>query len=164
MKKHWSSVCAMKEMHWSFVEGTSPIIQVRLVLPIVLLGCGDVSSRLLRHIVVCRPLYANQGVAIWVVSVIDNSSLLVADDFHSSSRDDALLTDLCTAKSSGRPYLPCLLETPHCKVMDVLMCNFRAMSAIQQGHSWENNWASPSDPKTFPFILLGNKIDVDGGF
>jgi len=23
--------------------------------------------------------------------------------------------------------------------------------------------ASPSDPKTFPFILLGNKIDVDGG-
>ncbi|KAJ6412449.1 hypothetical protein OIU84_005492 [Salix udensis] len=23
--------------------------------------------------------------------------------------------------------------------------------------------ASPSDPKTFPFILLGNKIDIDGG-
>uniref|UniRef100_A0A0E0C700 Ras-related protein Rab7 n=1 Tax=Oryza meridionalis TaxID=40149 RepID=A0A0E0C700_9ORYZ len=23
--------------------------------------------------------------------------------------------------------------------------------------------SGPSDPKTFPFILLGNKIDVDGG-
>lgn len=23
--------------------------------------------------------------------------------------------------------------------------------------------ASPSDPKNFPFILLGNKIDIDGG-
>uniref|UniRef100_F6HJD3 Ras-related protein Rab7 n=1 Tax=Vitis vinifera TaxID=29760 RepID=F6HJD3_VITVI len=23
--------------------------------------------------------------------------------------------------------------------------------------------ANPSDPKTFPFILLGNKIDIDGG-
>ncbi|KAJ1689422.1 hypothetical protein LUZ63_013577 [Rhynchospora breviuscula] len=25
------------------------------------------------------------------------------------------------------------------------------------------NQASPSDPKNFPFILLGNKIDIDGG-
>jgi hypothetical protein len=23
--------------------------------------------------------------------------------------------------------------------------------------------ASPSDPENFPFIVLGNKIDVDGG-
>jgi Ras-related protein Rab-7A len=23
--------------------------------------------------------------------------------------------------------------------------------------------ATPSDPRTFPFILLGNKIDIDGG-
>lgn len=23
--------------------------------------------------------------------------------------------------------------------------------------------ANPADPRTFPFILLGNKIDVDGG-
>ena len=23
--------------------------------------------------------------------------------------------------------------------------------------------ASPTDPKTFPFILLGNKVDIDGG-
>lgn len=23
--------------------------------------------------------------------------------------------------------------------------------------------ANPPDPKTFPFILLGNKIDIDGG-
>ncbi|KAL5975481.1 hypothetical protein ACLOJK_019803 [Asimina triloba] len=25
------------------------------------------------------------------------------------------------------------------------------------------SWARPPDPKTFPFILLGNKIDIDGG-
>ena len=23
--------------------------------------------------------------------------------------------------------------------------------------------ANPTDPRTFPFILLGNKIDIDGG-
>lgn len=23
--------------------------------------------------------------------------------------------------------------------------------------------ASPSDPENFPFVLLGNKVDVDGG-
>ncbi|AEE82785.1 RAB GTPase homolog G3A [Arabidopsis thaliana] len=28
---------------------------------------------------------------------------------------------------------------------------------------WTIAEASPSDPKTFPFIVLGNKIDVDGG-
>ncbi|KAG8047627.1 hypothetical protein GUJ93_ZPchr0008g11566 [Zizania palustris] len=76
---------------------------VRSVLPIVLLGCGEVGSHLLRHIVTCRPLYANQGVAIWVVGVTDSSSLLVADDFHSSGHDDTLLADLCIAKSSGAP-------------------------------------------------------------
>nr|VDD44660.1 unnamed protein product [Brassica oleracea] len=42
------------------------------------------------------------------------------------------------------------------------------------GHGWSgkdlNNWreefliqASPSDPENFPFVVIGNKIDVDGG-
>ena len=26
-----------------------------------------------------------------------------------------------------------------------------------------NVQASPSDPENFPFVVLGNKIDVDGG-
>ncbi|PWA73135.1 small GTPase superfamily, Ran GTPase, P-loop containing nucleoside triphosphate hydrolase [Artemisia annua] len=32
----------------------------------------------------------------------------------------------------------------------------------KQGSLGENN-ANPSDPSSFPFILLGNKIDIDGG-
>ncbi|XP_015698405.1 bifunctional aspartokinase/homoserine dehydrogenase 1 isoform X2 [Oryza brachyantha] len=75
---------------------------VRSVLPVVLLGCGGVGRHLLRHIVSCRPLHANQGVAIRVVGVADSSSLLVAD-LHSNGLDDALLTDLCAAKSAGSP-------------------------------------------------------------
>ncbi|XP_040384909.1 bifunctional aspartokinase/homoserine dehydrogenase-like [Oryza brachyantha] len=82
---------------------------VRSVLPVVFLGCGGVGRHLLRHIVSCRPLHANQGVAIQVVGVADSSSLLVADDLHSNGLDDALLTDLC-ASPQARPYLPCSLE------------------------------------------------------
>ena len=33
---------------------------VKSVLPVVLLGCGGVGRYLLRHIVSCRPLHANQ--------------------------------------------------------------------------------------------------------
>ncbi|XP_039823752.1 bifunctional aspartokinase/homoserine dehydrogenase 2, chloroplastic-like isoform X3 [Panicum virgatum] len=76
---------------------------VKSVLPVVLLGCGGVGRYLLRHIVSCRPLHANQGVAIRVVGVADSSSLLVADDVNSSGLDDALLTHLCAAKSAGSP-------------------------------------------------------------
>jgi hypothetical protein len=28
---------------------------------------------------------------------------------------------------------------------------------------WFDVQASPSDPENFPFVVLGNKIDVDGG-
>ena len=28
---------------------------------------------------------------------------------------------------------------------------------------WLNFQASPSDPEHFPFVVLGNKVDVDGG-
>lgn len=34
------------------------------------------------------------------------------------------------------------------------MCNWQYLVVMQ---------ANPPDPKTFPFILLGNKIDIDGG-
>ncbi|KAH0879358.1 hypothetical protein HID58_066752 [Brassica napus] len=45
---------------------------------------------------------------------------------------------------------------------------------LNMGHGWSgkdlNNWreefliqASPSDPENFPFVVIGNKIDVDGG-
>jgi hypothetical protein len=42
-------------------------------------------------------------VAIRVLGVADSSSLLVADDVHSSGLDDALLTHLCAAKAAGSP-------------------------------------------------------------
>ena len=37
------------------------------------------------------------------MGVADSSSLLVADDVRASGLDDALLTDLCAAKSAGSP-------------------------------------------------------------
>ncbi|XP_062201906.1 uncharacterized protein LOC133904419 [Phragmites australis] len=88
---------------------------MKSVLPVVLLGCGGVGRYLLRHIVSCRPLHANKGVAIRVVGVADSSSLLVADDIHSSGLDDALLSHLCTAKSAGSP-LSSLLGQGHCQL------------------------------------------------
>ncbi|CAM0950398.1 unnamed protein product [Alopecurus aequalis] len=91
--------------------------QASSVLPVVLLGCGGVGRHLLRHIVSCRPLHANQGVAIRVVGVADSSSLLVADDVRASGLDDALLTDLCAAKSAGSP-LSSLLARGHCQVFN----------------------------------------------
>ncbi|CAN6373929.1 unnamed protein product [Urochloa humidicola] len=88
---------------------------VKSVLPVVLLGCGGVGRYLLRHIVSCRPLHANQGVAIRVVGVADSSSLLIADDVHSSGLDDALLTHLCAAKAAGSP-LSSLLGQGQCQL------------------------------------------------
>ncbi|GJM88117.1 hypothetical protein PR202_ga04144 [Eleusine coracana subsp. coracana] len=88
---------------------------VKSVLPVVLLGCGGVGRHLLHHIVSCRPLHANQGVAVQVVGVGDSSSLLVADDVHSGGFDDALLTNICNAKSAGSP-LSSLLGQGHCQV------------------------------------------------
>ncbi|KAF2909288.1 hypothetical protein DAI22_11g015600 [Oryza sativa Japonica Group] len=90
---------------------------VRSVLPVVLLGCGGVGRHLLRHIVSCRPLHANQGVAIRVLGVADSSSLLVADDLHSNGFDDALLADLCAAKSAGSP-LSSLLARGQCQLFN----------------------------------------------
>ncbi|VAI30120.1 unnamed protein product [Triticum turgidum subsp. durum] len=94
-----------------------PQAQAMSVLPVVLLGCGGVGRHLLRHIVSCRPLHANQGVSIRVVGVADSSSLLVADDVRASGLDDALLNDLCSAKSAGSP-LSSLLARGHCQVFN----------------------------------------------
>uniref|UniRef100_J3N5P6 Uncharacterized protein n=1 Tax=Oryza brachyantha TaxID=4533 RepID=J3N5P6_ORYBR len=90
---------------------------VRSVLPVVFLGWGGGGPPPPRHIVSCRPLHANQGVAIQVVGVADSSSLLVADDLHSNGLDDALLTDLC-ASPQARPYLPCSLEVGQCQIFN----------------------------------------------
>ena len=58
-----------------------------------------------------------------MVGVADSSSLLVAEDVHSTGLDDALLTQLCAAKSAGsplssllgpKPRLPCLFPQPSC--------------------------------------------------
>jgi homoserine dehydrogenase len=43
-----------------------------------------------------------------VVGVADSSSLLFADDIHSSGLDDVLLTNICTAKSAGSPLFSLL--------------------------------------------------------
>ncbi|KAL9816859.1 Ras-related protein RABG3a [Arabidopsis thaliana] len=39
----------------------------------------------------------------------------------------------------------------------------RSFDNLETWHEEFLKQASPSDPKTFPFIVLGNKIDVDGG-
>uniref|UniRef100_A0ACD5W2N0 Uncharacterized protein n=1 Tax=Avena sativa TaxID=4498 RepID=A0ACD5W2N0_AVESA len=48
----------------------------------------------------------------------------------------------------------------------VLVYDVNVNKSFDTLNTWHDeflNQASPSDPKTFPFILLGNKIDVDGG-
>eukprot|EP00257_Ricinus_communis_P027119 XP_025014533.1 ras-related protein Rab7 isoform X2 [Ricinus communis] len=39
----------------------------------------------------------------------------------------------------------------------------RSFDALDNWHEEFLKQANPPDPKTFPFILLGNKIDIDGG-
>nr|GLL48031.1 ras-related protein Rab7 [Ipomoea trifida] len=39
----------------------------------------------------------------------------------------------------------------------------RSFDSLDNWHEEFLKQANPSDPKTFPFILLGNKIDIDGG-
>jgi hypothetical protein len=82
-------------------------------------------------------------VAIRVLGVADSSSLLVADDVHSSGLDDALLTHLCAAKAAGSPLSSLLGQGRYsimrfcslsltCRVIDAWMCNFRELSAVQE--------------------------------
>ncbi|KAJ0960006.1 hypothetical protein J5N97_001583 [Dioscorea zingiberensis] len=39
----------------------------------------------------------------------------------------------------------------------------KSFDTLDNWHEEFLNQASPTDPKTFPFILLGNKVDIDGG-
>ncbi|KAJ6920322.1 ras-related protein Rab7-like [Populus alba x Populus x berolinensis] len=48
----------------------------------------------------------------------------------------------------------------------VLVYDVNVMRSFDTLDNWHEEFlkqASPSDPKKFPFILLGNKIDIDGG-
>ncbi|MCD9645697.1 hypothetical protein HAX54_034823 [Datura stramonium] len=48
----------------------------------------------------------------------------------------------------------------------VLVYDVNVMRSFDNLDNWHEEFlkqASPPDPKTFPFILLGNKIDIDGG-
>ncbi|XP_021836006.1 ras-related protein Rab7A [Spinacia oleracea] len=48
----------------------------------------------------------------------------------------------------------------------VLTYDVNVMKSFENLNRWREEFllqASPSDPDNFPFILLGNKIDVDGG-
>ncbi|CAN1175718.1 Ras-related protein Rab7 [Linum perenne] len=48
----------------------------------------------------------------------------------------------------------------------VLVYDVNSMRSFDSLENWHDEFlkqANPADPKSFPFILLGNKIDVDGG-
>ncbi|CAJ2647443.1 unnamed protein product [Trifolium pratense] len=48
----------------------------------------------------------------------------------------------------------------------VLVYDVNVMKSFDTLENWHEEFlkqANPSDPKTFPFTLLGNKIDIDGG-
>uniref|UniRef100_A0A3Q7G6P9 Ras-related protein Rab7 n=1 Tax=Solanum lycopersicum TaxID=4081 RepID=A0A3Q7G6P9_SOLLC len=48
----------------------------------------------------------------------------------------------------------------------VLVYDVNVMRSFDNLDNWHEEFlkqANPPDPKTFPFILLGNKIDIDGG-
>ncbi|XP_019089943.1 PREDICTED: ras-related protein RABG3a-like isoform X2 [Camelina sativa] len=47
-----------------------------------------------------------------------------------------------------------------------LVYDVNVLKSFDNLETWHEEFlkqASPSDPKTFPFIVLGNKVDVDGG-
>ncbi|RDX81472.1 hypothetical protein CR513_37850 [Mucuna pruriens] len=48
----------------------------------------------------------------------------------------------------------------------VLVYDVNVMKSFDSLDNWHEEFlkqANPPDPRTFPFILLGNKIDIDGG-
>ncbi|PPD87475.1 hypothetical protein GOBAR_DD15586 [Gossypium barbadense] len=48
----------------------------------------------------------------------------------------------------------------------VLVYDVNVMKSFDTLDNWHDEFlkqANPADPRTFPFILLGNKIDIDGG-
>ncbi|KAG5547918.1 hypothetical protein RHGRI_013562 [Rhododendron griersonianum] len=48
----------------------------------------------------------------------------------------------------------------------VLVYDVNVMKSFENLNNWREEFliqASPSDPENFPFVVIGNKIDVDGG-
>nr|XP_043626227.1 ras-related protein Rab7-like [Erigeron canadensis] len=48
----------------------------------------------------------------------------------------------------------------------VLVYDVNVMKSFESLSNWRDEFliqASPSDPENFPFVVLGNKVDVDGG-
>ncbi|GMN37217.1 hypothetical protein TIFTF001_006644 [Ficus carica] len=48
----------------------------------------------------------------------------------------------------------------------VLVYDVNVMKSFENLNNWREEFliqASPSDPENFPFVVLGNKVDVDGG-
>jgi len=48
------------------------------------------------------------------------------------------------------------------KSISIKICDF-ILKLIHDDDLRKNLQASPSDPENFPFVVLGNKVDVDGG-
>ncbi|KMZ68263.1 Homoserine dehydrogenase [Zostera marina] len=69
-------------------------------IPVLLLGCGGVGQRLLDHIVSCRAIHSQQGLALSVVGVCDSRSMLLVDDLQNSEFSDVFLKEICKVKSS----------------------------------------------------------------
>ncbi|KAF8009403.1 hypothetical protein BT93_J0403 [Corymbia citriodora subsp. variegata] len=74
-------------------------------MALLLMGCGGVGRQLLRHIVSCRSLHANQGVHLRVVGVCDSKSLVVTPNAHASEMDDKFLLEVCRIKEDGSSLL-----------------------------------------------------------
>lgn len=48
----------------------------------------------------------------------------------------------------------------------VLVYDVNSMKSFDNLNNWREEFliqASPSDPENFPFVVIGNKVDVDGG-
>ncbi|XP_044470647.1 ras-related protein Rab7-like [Mangifera indica] len=48
----------------------------------------------------------------------------------------------------------------------VLVYDVNVLKSFESLHNWREEFlkqANPADPETFPFILIGNKLDIDGG-
>ncbi|GFS46190.1 RAB GTPase homolog G3F [Actinidia rufa] len=48
----------------------------------------------------------------------------------------------------------------------VLVYDVNVMKSFDNLNNWREEFliqASPSDPENFPFVVIGNKVDVDGG-
>ncbi|KAJ9548731.1 hypothetical protein OSB04_021274 [Centaurea solstitialis] len=55
---------------------------------------------------------------------------------------------------------------PWCRLCCVLVYDVNVKKSFDNLDNWREEFliqASPSDPENFPFVVLGNKVDVDGG-